>query len=48
MIYDISTEEIQEIKGLVYHRTAEGRTLSNLIDKKSITFRKPKVEEKEE
>jgi hypothetical protein len=34
-------EEIQEIKGLVYHKTAEGRILSNIVDKKSaVTFRK--------
>jgi hypothetical protein len=40
VVYDIEKEEIQEIKGLVYHRTAEGRILSNIIDKKSVTFRR--------
>ena len=41
VIYEPSTEEIQEIKGLVYHKTAEGRMLSNIIDKKNaVTFRK--------
>jgi hypothetical protein len=40
VIYDMEKEEIQEIKGLIYHKTAEGRILSNLIDKKSVTFRK--------
>ena len=40
VLYDSEKEEIQEIKGLVYHRTAEGRVLSNIVDKKSITFRK--------
>ena len=40
VIYDIEKEEIQEIKGLVYHKTADGRMLSNIIDKKSVTFRK--------
>ncbi len=40
VVYDIEKEEIQEIKGLVYHRTAEGRILSNIVDKKSVTFRK--------
>lgn len=40
VVYDVETEEIQEIKGLVYHRTAEGRVLSNIVDKKSVTFRK--------
>lgn len=44
VIYDIETEEIKEIKGLVYHRTADGRTLSNIIDKKAgMTFRKKAV-----
>lgn len=40
VVYDMEKEEIQEIKGLVYHRTAEGRVLSNIVDKKSVTFRK--------
>jgi hypothetical protein len=41
VVYDPTTEDIQEIKGLVYHKTAEGRMLSNIIDKKnSVTFRK--------
>lgn len=40
VVYDIEKEEILEIKGLVYHRTAEGRVLSNIVDKKSVTFRK--------
>jgi hypothetical protein len=41
VVYDPEKEEIQEIKGLVYHKTADGRILSNLIDKKnSVTFRK--------
>lgn len=41
VVYDPVTEDIQEIKGLVYHKTAEGRMLSNIIDKKnSVTFRK--------
>jgi len=40
VVYDVEKEEIQEIKGLVYHKTAEGRMLSNIIDKKSVTFRK--------
>lgn len=42
VIYDLEKEEIQEIKGLVYHKTADGRMLSNLIDKKSVTFRSKK------
>jgi hypothetical protein len=41
VVYDIEKEEIQEIKGLVYHKTAEGRILSSIVDKKTaITFRK--------
>lgn len=42
VVYDPATEEIQEIKGLVYHKTADGRILSNVIDKKNsgMTFRK--------
>lgn len=40
VVYDPVTEEIQEIKGLVYHKNAEGRVLSNIVDKKSVTFRK--------
>jgi hypothetical protein len=44
VVYDPVTEDIQEIKGLVYHKTAEGRMLSNIIDKKnSVTFRKKAV-----
>jgi hypothetical protein len=40
VVYDLEKEEILEIKGLVYHRTAEGRVLSNIVDKKSVTFRR--------
>jgi hypothetical protein len=41
VVYDPVGEEIQEIKGLVYHKTADGRMLSNIIDKKNaVTFRK--------
>jgi len=45
VVYDQDTEDIKEIKGLVYHKTADGRMLSNIIDKKNtVTFRrKPKV-----
>jgi len=44
VVYDPEKEEIQEIKGLVYHKTADGRILSNIIDKKnSVTFRKKAV-----
>jgi hypothetical protein len=40
VLYDVEKEEIQEIKGLVYHKTADGHMLSNITDKKSVTFRK--------
>lgn len=41
VVYDMEKEEIQEIKGLVYHKTADGRMLSSIVDKKTaITFRK--------
>lgn len=40
VIYDQEKEEITEIKGLVYHKTAEGRMLSKLIEKKAVTFRR--------
>jgi len=43
VVYDQEKEEIQEIKGLVYHKTADGRILSSIVDKKSITFRKKPV-----
>jgi hypothetical protein len=42
VVYDQETEEIQEIKGLVYHKTADGKMLSQIVEKKSgVTFRKP-------
>jgi uncharacterized protein (DUF1697 family) len=41
VVYDMEKEEIQEIKGLVYHKTADGRMLSSIVDKKTaVTFRK--------
>ena len=44
VVYDPVGEDIQEIKGLVYHKTADGRMLSNIIDKKNaVTFRKKSV-----
>jgi hypothetical protein len=43
VVYDQEKEEIQEIKGLIYHKTAEGRILSNIVDKKvGMTFRTKK------
>ena len=49
VVYDQEKEEIQEIKGLVYHKTADGRILSNIIDKKnSVTFRAKKQNMKSE
>jgi hypothetical protein len=45
VVYDPATEEIQEIKGLVYHKTADGKILSTVIDKKNsgVTFRKKSI-----
>ena len=41
VIYDHEKEEIQEIKGLVYHKAADGRIISQIIEKKSgVTFRR--------
>ncbi len=43
VVYDQEKEEIQEIKGLMYHKTAEGRILSSILDKKlCTTFRRKK------
>jgi hypothetical protein len=42
VVYDIDTEQIQEIRGLVYHKTADGKILSQIVEKKAgLTFRKP-------
>ena len=41
VIYDQETEEIKEIKGLIYHRTADGRIRSQIIEKKQgVTLRR--------
>ena len=41
VVYDPEKEEIQEIKGLVYHKAADGRIMSQIIEKKSgVTFRR--------
>jgi hypothetical protein len=41
VIYDIEKEDIQEIKGLVYHKAADGRILSQIVEKKAgVTFRR--------
>lgn len=41
VVYSVEGQEIQEIKGLVYHTTSEGRVLSQIVEKKGVTFRKP-------
>jgi len=41
VVYSVEAQEIQEIKGLVYHTTSEGRVLSQIVEKKGVTFRKP-------
>jgi len=41
VVYDMEKEEIQEIKGLVYHKAADGRILSQIVEKKAgVTFRR--------
>jgi len=43
VVYDQENEVIQEIKGLVYHKSADGRILSSIVDKKvGHTFRASK------
>ena len=42
VVYSMETQEIQEIKGLIYHTNSEGRVLSQIVEKKGgVTFRKP-------
>ena len=44
VIYNPELEEIQEIKGLVYHRTADGRIISQIVEKKTnVTVRRKKT-----
>jgi len=44
VIYNPETEEIEEIKGLVYHRTADGKIISQIVEKKaSMTVRRKKT-----
>jgi hypothetical protein len=46
VIYSSETEEIQEIKGLIYHKTADGRVISKLVEKKtSLTLRRKKIDD---
>lgn len=41
VIYDLEQEKITEIKGLVSHRTSNGETLFQLLDRKNaVTFRR--------
>ncbi len=45
VIYNADAEEIQEIKGLVYHRTADGRIVSQIVEKKTnMTVRRKKTD----
>lgn len=44
VIYDSESEEIKEIKGLIYHKTADGRIMSQIVEKKTgVTFRAKKA-----
>jgi hypothetical protein len=46
VVYDPELEEIKEIKGLIYHKTADGRILSKIVEKKiSVTLRRKKIDE---
>ncbi len=46
VVYSPETEEIQEIKGLIYHKTADGRVISKIVEKKSsVTLRRKKIDE---
>ena len=41
VVYSMETQEIQEIKGLIYHTNSDGRVLSQIVEKKGgVTFRK--------
>ena len=44
VIYDQDTQEIQEIKGLMYHKAADGRIVSQIVEKKAgCTLRRKNV-----
>ena len=46
VIYDPVLEEIQEIKGLVYHKAADGKIISQIVEKKlNMTVRRRKTEQ---
>ncbi len=46
VVYSSDTEEIQEIKGLIYHKTADGRVISKIVEKKSsVTLRRKKIDD---
>lgn len=44
VIYDQEKQEIQEIKGLMYHKVADGRIMSQIVEKKAgCTLRRKNV-----
>lgn len=44
VVYDQDTQEIQEIKGLMYHKAADGRIVSQIVEKKAgCTLRRKNV-----
>jgi hypothetical protein len=44
VIYNDKTAQIEEIKGLVMHRGADGKMLFQILEKKAgVTFRKPRT-----
>ena len=46
VVYSAETEEIQEIKGLIYHKTADGRVIDKIVEKKSsVNLRRKKIDD---
>jgi hypothetical protein len=44
VIYNEQTAKVEEIKGLVMHRAADGKMLFQILEKKAgVTFRKPRT-----
>jgi hypothetical protein len=46
VVYNEKTAQIEEIKGLVMHRGADGKMMFQILEKKTgVTFRKPRTNE---
>ncbi len=49
VVYNEETAKIEEIKGLVMHRGADGKMLFQILEKKAgVTFRKPRTNDSSE